>query len=41
MRKLRALTAERQLLLIVDEVHNGISRCGSAFAPELFEIAPM
>jgi acetylornithine/N-succinyldiaminopimelate aminotransferase len=40
VRELRALTTERQLLLIVDEVQTGIGRCGQAFAYELFGIEP-
>lgn len=40
VRELRALTSERQLLLIVDEVQTGIGRCGRAFAYELFDIEP-
>jgi acetylornithine/N-succinyldiaminopimelate aminotransferase len=40
VRELRALTAERQLLLIVDEVQTGIGRCGSAFAYQHFGIEP-
>jgi acetylornithine/N-succinyldiaminopimelate aminotransferase len=40
VRELRALTTERQLLLIVDEVQTGIGRCGRAFAHELFGIEP-
>lgn len=40
VRELRALTTERQLLLIVDEVQTGIGRCGHAFAHELFGIEP-
>lgn len=40
VRELRALTAERQLLLIVDEVQTGVGRCGSAFAYELFDVEP-
>ena len=40
VRELRSLTAERQVLLIVDEVQTGIGRCGSAFAFELFGIEP-
>ena len=40
VRELRALTTERQLLLIVDEVQTGIGRCGEAFAYELFGIEP-
>jgi acetylornithine/N-succinyldiaminopimelate aminotransferase len=40
VRELRALTTERQLLLIVDEVQTGIGRCGRAFAHQLFGIEP-
>jgi acetylornithine/N-succinyldiaminopimelate aminotransferase len=40
VRELRALTTERQLLLIADEVQTGIGRCGRAFAHELFDIEP-
>ncbi|WP_280155495.1 acetylornithine transaminase [Piscinibacter sp. XHJ-5] len=40
VRELRALTAERQLLLMVDEVQTGIGRCGRAFAYELYGIEP-
>jgi acetylornithine/N-succinyldiaminopimelate aminotransferase len=40
VRELRALTQERQLLLIVDEVQTGIGRCGVAFAHELYGIEP-
>ncbi|CAD5366626.1 Acetylornithine aminotransferase [Rubrivivax sp. A210] len=40
VRELRALTTERQLLLIADEVQTGIGRCGRAFAHELFGIEP-
>jgi acetylornithine/N-succinyldiaminopimelate aminotransferase len=40
VRELRALTAERGVLLIVDEVQTGIGRCGRAFAYELFGIEP-
>ncbi|MBT9486604.1 MAG: acetylornithine transaminase [Rubrivivax sp.] len=40
VRELRALTTERQLLLIADEVQTGIGRCGEAFAYELFGIEP-
>lgn len=38
VRELRALTSERQLLLIADEVQTGIGRCGRAFAYELFDV---
>ncbi|KPF47617.1 acetylornithine aminotransferase [beta proteobacterium AAP121] len=40
VRELRALTHERGLLLIVDEVQTGIGRCGAAFAHELYDIKP-
>lgn len=40
VRELRALTAERQVLLIADEVQTGIGRCGTAFAYEQFGIEP-
>ena len=40
VRDLRALTSERQLLLIVDEVQTGIGRCGQAFAHQLYGIEP-
>lgn len=40
VRELRALTTERQLLLIVDEVQTGIGRCGTAFACELYDVVP-
>jgi len=40
VRELRALTTERQLLLIADEVQTGIGRCGQAFAYELYDVEP-
>lgn len=40
VRELRALTAERGLLLIADEVQTGVGRCGTAFAYEQFGIEP-
>lgn len=40
VRDLRALTADRGLLLIVDEVQTGVGRCGRAFAYELFDVEP-
>lgn len=40
VRELRALTRERQLLLIADEVQTGIGRCGHAFAYEMFDVEP-
>lgn len=40
VRELRALTAERQVLLIVDEVQTGIGRCGQAFAYEMYDVEP-
>jgi acetylornithine/N-succinyldiaminopimelate aminotransferase len=40
VRELRALTAERGVLLIADEVQTGIGRCGTGFAYEQFDIEP-
>lgn len=40
VRELRALTTERRVLLIADEVQTGIGRCGHAFAYERFGIEP-
>jgi len=40
VRELRALTAERQVLLIADEVQTGIGRCGHAFAYEMYDVEP-
>ncbi|WP_457427561.1 acetylornithine transaminase [Roseateles sp. P5_E7] len=40
VRELRALTAERGVLLIADEVQTGIGRCGQAFGYEHFGIEP-
>ncbi len=40
VRELRALTTERQLLLIVDEVQTGIGRCGHAFAHKMYDVEP-
>lgn len=40
VRELRALSTERRLLLMVDEVQTGIGRCGHAFAYELYGIEP-
>ena len=40
VRELRALTAERGVLLIADEVQTGVGRCGTAFAYEQFGIEP-
>ncbi|MGQ3054593.1 MAG: aminotransferase class III-fold pyridoxal phosphate-dependent enzyme [Roseateles sp.] len=40
VRELRALSAERGVLLIADEVQTGIGRCGHAFAYEHFGIEP-
>jgi len=40
VRELRALTAERGVLLIADEVQTGVGRCGEAFAYEHFGIEP-
>ncbi|MDY0743175.1 acetylornithine transaminase [Paucibacter sp. R3-3] len=40
VRELSALTTERQVLLIADEVQTGIGRCGHAFAHELYDVEP-
>ncbi|MFG6413896.1 acetylornithine transaminase [Roseateles sp. DC23W] len=40
VRELRALTAERGVLLIADEVQTGVGRCGTAFAYEQYGIEP-
>ncbi|HEY8880340.1 MAG TPA: acetylornithine transaminase [Roseateles sp.] len=40
VRELRALSAERRLLLIADEVQTGIGRCGHAFAYEMYDVEP-
>ncbi|MBB4844984.1 acetylornithine/N-succinyldiaminopimelate aminotransferase [Paucibacter oligotrophus] len=40
VRELRALSTERQLLLIADEVQTGVGRCGHAFAYEMYGIEP-
>jgi len=40
VRELRALTAERGVLLVADEVQTGIGRCGHAFAYEHFGVEP-
>ena len=40
VRELRALTAERGVLLIADEVQTGIGRCGHAFAHEHYDVQP-
>lgn len=40
VRELRALTTERGLLLIADEVQTGIGRCGHAFAHQLYDVQP-
>lgn len=40
VRELRALSTERQLLLIADEVQTGIGRCGCAFSYEMFDVEP-
>lgn len=40
VRELRALTAERGVLLIADEVQTGIGRCGTAFAYKQYDIEP-
>ncbi|HEV6964857.1 aminotransferase class III-fold pyridoxal phosphate-dependent enzyme [Roseateles sp.] len=40
VRELRALTAERGVLLVVDEVQTGIGRCGHTFAHQLYDVEP-
>ncbi|HRN53589.1 MAG TPA: acetylornithine transaminase [Gemmatimonadaceae bacterium] len=40
LRELRALTAERNVLLILDEIQCGYGRTGSFFAYEQYDIAP-
>jgi acetylornithine/N-succinyldiaminopimelate aminotransferase len=40
VRELRALTAERGVLLIADEVQTGVGRCGTAFAHEHYDVEP-
>lgn len=40
VRELRALTRERGVLLIVDEVQTGIGRCGQAFAHQAYDVEP-
>lgn len=40
VRELRAMTAERGVLLIADEVQTGVGRCGTAFAYEQYGIEP-
>ncbi len=40
VRELRALTRERGVLLIVDEVQTGIGRCGTAFAHQHYDVEP-
>ena len=40
MRKLRSLTRENNLLLIVDEVQTGCGRTGKLFAHQLYDIEP-
>ncbi|MCF8203977.1 MAG: acetylornithine transaminase [Methylotenera sp.] len=40
VRELRALTAERGVLLIADEVQTGVGRCGTAFACQHYGIEP-
>jgi len=40
MQTLRLLTAERGILLMVDEVQSGMGRCGTLFAHQLFDVEP-
>ena len=40
VRELRALTREREVLLIADEVQTGVGRCGTAFAFEHYDVEP-
>jgi len=40
VRELRALTAERHVLLIVDEVQTGMGRCGRLFAHQHYGVEP-
>ncbi|MDR7333954.1 acetylornithine transaminase [Roseateles asaccharophilus] len=40
VRELRALTRERGVLLIADEVQTGVGRCGTAFAYEQYNVEP-
>ncbi|GAC1406935.1 MAG: acetylornithine transaminase [Burkholderiaceae bacterium] len=40
MQQLRALTKERGVLMIVDEVQTGMGRCGTLFAHQISEIEP-
>ncbi|MFY7855994.1 MAG: acetylornithine transaminase [Rubrivivax sp.] len=40
VRELRALTRERGVLLIVDEVQTGVGRCGTAFAHQHYDVEP-
>ena len=40
MRDLRALTQEKGILLIVDEVQTGMGRCGTMFAYQHYDIVP-
>ena len=40
VRELRALTRERGVLLIADEVQTGVGRCGEAFAFQHYEVEP-
>lgn len=40
VRELRALTRERGVLLIADEVQTGVGRCGQAFAFQHYDVEP-
>ncbi len=40
MQELRALTTEKGILLIVDEVQTGMGRCGTMFAYQHYDIVP-
>ncbi len=40
MQELRALTKEKGILLIVDEVQTGMGRCGTMFAYQHYDIVP-
>lgn len=40
MQKVRDLTCEKDILLILDEVQTGMGRCGEMFAHKIFDIEP-